>query len=194
MQYTEGEIVREYQQARYKNKQIGILAQLNTCQRKDIIEILERNGVEIPDKYKASREEEYNYGTMVAKEKKPYRMQSTPANRQKKTVKPEETSRADELPFPDGEEPEITYVTPEDPLPEEEVTLLVDNQPIYKIQKSELPHEYPKHRNVSKDKSDGLYYTTWLRMELLDRKMTKLERKYKRLKKLYKQLANFILG
>lgn len=171
MQYTEGEIVREYNQARYKNKQIGILAQLNTCQRKDIIEILERNGVEIPDKYKASREEEYNYGVMVAKEKKPYKMQPTPANRRKKAVKPEEA--------------------PKEKDPEEEIDEEIE---AYELQKSEPPHEDPEHLNIPKEKSDGQYYTTWLRLELLDRKMTKLERKYKRLKKLYKQLANFILG
>lgn len=170
MQYTEGEIVREFNQARYKNKQIGILAQLNTCQRKDIIEILERNGVEIPDKYKASREEEYDYGTMVAKEKRPYRMKS-------KAKEPEEESKKD----------------PEEELEEEVDDYLKAQEEIktYTIPEKEFP-KTEKYKSVEKPKADQ--YTTWLRLELLDRRITKLERKYKRLKKMYKQLANFILG
>lgn len=170
MQYTEGEIVREFNQARYKNKQIGILAQLNTCQRKDIIEILERNGVEIPDKYKASREEEYNYGTMVAKEKRPYRMKS-------KAKEPEEEPKKD----------------PEEEL-EEEVDDYLKAQE--KTQTYTIPEkEFPKAKdNKSVDKPKADQYATWLRLELLDRRITKLERKYKRLKKLYRQLAKIILG
>ena len=169
MQYTEGEIVREYQQARYKNKQIGILSQLNTCSRKDIIEILERNGVEIPDKYKASREEEYNYSVMVSKEKKSPKFKETPINTKRK---------------PKSSEPKQEEVkTPE----------LDEEIEVYELNKTEKPKTDPE-RDVPKEKSDGLYYTTWLRLELLDRKMTKLERKYKRLKKMYKQLAKYILG
>ena len=189
MQYTEGEIVREYNQARYKNKQIGILAQLNTCQRKDIIEILERNGVEIPDKYKTSREEEYNYGTMVAKEKRPYRMKSKVKEPEKA---PEEKLDKEVDDYLKAQEETKTYIIPEKEFPKTE-RIYVDGQLIYSTdqnQQSNLENEKPNI--VDKPKAD--YYATWLRLELLDRKMTKLERKYKRLKKMYKQLAKFILG
>lgn len=172
MQYTEGEIVREYNQARYKNKQIGILAQLNTCQRKDIIEILERNGVEIPDKYKASREEEYNYGTMVAKEKRPYRMKSKVKEPEKA---PEEKLEEEVDEYLKAQEEIKTYIIPEKEFPKSENTSTL---------------EKPKDWETKKPD----YYATWLRLELLDRRITKLERKYKRLKKMYKQLAKFILG
>lgn len=174
MQYTEGEIVREFNQARYKNKQIGILAQLNTCQRKDIIEILERNGVEIPDKYKASREEEYNYGTMVAKEKRPYRMKS-------KVKEPEEELEEEVDEYLKAQEETKTYIIPKKEFPKSE-----------SIQNQQNNLENEKLNTVDKPKAD--YYATWLRLELLDRRITKLERKNKRLKKMYKQLAKFILG
>lgn len=182
MQYTEGEIVREFNQARYKNKQIGILAQLNTCQRKDIIEILERNGVEIPDKYKASREEEYDYGTMVAKEKRPYRMKSKAKEPEEETKKdPEEELEEEVDDYLKAQEETQTYIIPKKEFPKSES---IQNQ------QSDLENE--KLNTVDKPKAD--YYATWLRLELLDRRITKLERKYKRLKKMYKQLAKFILG
>lgn len=165
MQYTEGKIVREYNQARYKNKQIGILAQLNTCHRKDIIEILERNGVVIPDKYKHSHEEEYDYKAMVSKEKTPYKMQ-------KKSDKPKE-------------EPKEPEKDPEEELEEEVEEYLKATLPTPEIQ---IPEE------VKEIKSDKPYYFIWLALTSLDRRITKLERKYKRLKKLYRQLAKIILG
>lgn len=196
MQYTEGEIVREFNQARYKNKQIGILAQLNTCQRKDIIEILERNGVEIPDKYKASREEEYNYGTMVAKEKRPYRMKSKVKEPKKEPEKdPEEELeeevddylKAQAIAQIKAQEETKTYIIPE------KQSMYADGQLIYSIDKNQQSDlENKKLNTVDKPKAD--YYATWLRLELLDRRIQKLERKYKKLKKLYKQLAKFILG
>ena len=40
MQMTEGEIRRDYASAKNKNMQIGILADLNCCSRKKIMEIL----------------------------------------------------------------------------------------------------------------------------------------------------------
>lgn len=172
MQYTEGEIVREYQQARYKNKQIGILSQLNTCSRKDIIKILEKNGVEVPSNFKNSHEEEYDYKKMVGVEKTSPKFKEPPINTKRK---------------PKSSEPKQEEVkTPEEELDEE--------IEIYELNKTEKSQTDPEHRDVPKEKSDGLYYTTWLRLELLDRKITKLERKYKRLKKMYKQLAKFILG
>lgn len=168
MQYTEGKIVREYNQARYKNKQIGILAQLNTCHRKDIIEILERNGVVIPDKYKHSHEEEYDYKAMVSKEKTPYKMQQE----KKKADKPKE-------------EPKEPEKDPEEELEEEVEEYLKATLPTPEIQ---IPEE------VKEIKSDKPYYFIWLALTSLDRRITKLERKYKRLKKEYKQLAKIILG
>lgn len=175
MQYTEGEIVREYQQARYKNKQIGILSQLNTCSRKDIIKILEKNGVEVPSNFKNSHEEEYDYKKMVATEKTSPKFKEPPINTKRK---------------PKSSEPKQEEIkTPEEELDEE--------IEVYELNKTEKPQIAPEREKLNTSehqKPDGLYYTTWLRLELLDCKMTKLERKYKRLKKMYKQLAKFILG
>ena len=44
---SEGDIVANYKMAKYKYRQIGILADLNLCKRKDIIAILEKNGAYI---------------------------------------------------------------------------------------------------------------------------------------------------
>lgn len=164
MQYTEGEIVREYNQARYKNKQIGILSQLNTCSRKDIIKILEKNGVVVPDKYKHSHEEEYDYKAMVSKEKTPYKMQKKKADKPKEEPKEPEKDPEEELEEEVEEYLKATLPAPEIPIPEKEI------------------------------KSDKPYYFIWLALTSLDRRITKLERKYKRLKKLYRQLAKIILG
>lgn len=184
MQYTEGEIVREYQQARYKNKQIGILSQLNTCSRKDIIKILEKNGVEVPSNFKNSHEEEYDYKKMVGVEKTSPKFKEPPTDYSFGTLCLN-TKRK-----PKSSEPKQEEVkTPEEELDEE--------IEIYELNKSEKPQIDPEHEKLNTSehqKPDGLYYTTWLRLELLDRRITKLERKNKRLKKLYKQLANFILG
>lgn len=46
-------------------------------------------------------------------DKKPQKAEQKPEKAE------EEAPKADELPFPDGEDPEITHVSPEDPLPEE---------------------------------------------------------------------------
>lgn len=43
------EIVRSYKQADNKWKQIGILAELNNCGRKDIVRVLQRNKLWVPD-------------------------------------------------------------------------------------------------------------------------------------------------
>ena len=48
MQMTDNEIVRSYQHAANRTKQISILAELNACSKAQIREILERNGCEVP--------------------------------------------------------------------------------------------------------------------------------------------------
>lgn len=48
MQMTENEIVKSYKEAKEKGKQIGILADLNGCQRQEITAILRNNGVDLP--------------------------------------------------------------------------------------------------------------------------------------------------
>lgn len=44
MQMTEQEICKEYREAKDPNRQLTILAQLNTCEPGDILAILEKNG------------------------------------------------------------------------------------------------------------------------------------------------------
>ena len=44
MQMTENEIVKSYKQSTKKVQQIGILADLNLCTKKEIRAILEKNG------------------------------------------------------------------------------------------------------------------------------------------------------
>lgn len=48
MQMTEAEIVRSYQHALNRTKQISILAELNACSKAQIRDILEKNGEEVP--------------------------------------------------------------------------------------------------------------------------------------------------
>ena len=45
MEMTNGEIVSSYKQAKHKAQQIGILAELNRCSNKQIIEILLNGGI-----------------------------------------------------------------------------------------------------------------------------------------------------
>lgn len=45
MEMTNGEIVSSYKQAKHKARQIGILAELNRCSNKQIIEILLNGGI-----------------------------------------------------------------------------------------------------------------------------------------------------
>ena len=47
---TDGEIVRSYQQADDKKKQLKILAELNLCKTDDIANILKGAGEEVPEK------------------------------------------------------------------------------------------------------------------------------------------------
>lgn len=46
MQMDEGEITRKYKEAKNKNMQVEILADLNACSKDYIIEILVKNGIE----------------------------------------------------------------------------------------------------------------------------------------------------
>ena len=48
MQMTEAEIVRSYQHAENRTKQISILAELNACSKAEIRDIREKNGEEVP--------------------------------------------------------------------------------------------------------------------------------------------------
>ena len=50
---TDNEIVRSYNEAANKIKQIGILADLTQRKRSDIVHILEKNGAAMPENYKA---------------------------------------------------------------------------------------------------------------------------------------------
>lgn len=45
MQMTEDEIVRSYRNAKNRNTQVTVLAQLNACQKEEIEQILEQKGV-----------------------------------------------------------------------------------------------------------------------------------------------------
>ena len=45
MEMTNGEIVTSYRQAKHKTQQIGILAELNRCSNKKIMEILIKGGI-----------------------------------------------------------------------------------------------------------------------------------------------------
>lgn len=47
LQMTEHEIVQSYMLAKKRGEQIMILADLNCCQKEDIIEVLKKNGVEV---------------------------------------------------------------------------------------------------------------------------------------------------
>lgn len=51
MNMTKEEIVREYMAAKAPQKQIGILADLNVCSKKEIVEILREAGCELPAYY-----------------------------------------------------------------------------------------------------------------------------------------------
>ena len=48
MQMTINEIVKSYKQATKKVQQIGILADLNLCSKKEIRDLLEQNGCDVP--------------------------------------------------------------------------------------------------------------------------------------------------
>lgn len=61
MQMTENEIVRNYREAKNKREQVTILADLNRCEKEEIVEILLKNGVdqrELPRKRKPRKKPE----------------------------------------------------------------------------------------------------------------------------------------
>lgn len=176
MQYTESEIVKEYNQAKYKNKKIGILSQLNTCSRAEIIQILERNGIEVPDKYKASDEEEYDYSIIGRKDRdsdkqptqKPVKSEKSPKNRSKSSKKAENITKE-----------------------------------VHSASEKKAQEEYrePMSANLkfkqedNRDKiSEATYHLVQIGLARIDHRITKIERKQKKLKRLYKQLAKLILG
>lgn len=53
MEMTDNEIVRSYNEAANKTKQIGILADLTQRKVSDIVHILGENGAQLPENYKA---------------------------------------------------------------------------------------------------------------------------------------------
>ena len=48
-QMTEFEIIKDYGEALDKSEQIKILADLNLCRREDIIAVLKKNGIPVPE-------------------------------------------------------------------------------------------------------------------------------------------------
>lgn len=57
MEMKPSEILQSYQNAQYKTKQIGILAELNACSKEDIEEILKQMGAELPKRKYQKKEE-----------------------------------------------------------------------------------------------------------------------------------------
>lgn len=77
MQMTENEIVRNYKQAKKKQEQIKILADLNLCTKKEIRDILEKHGCEVPrygNRYTKSKPAE----TLILQNEEPIRSNETP--------------------------------------------------------------------------------------------------------------------
>lgn len=180
MQYTESEIVREYNHAKYKNHKIGILAQLNCVKRWEIIEILERNGVEVPKNYKDSTEEEY----------KPLPEYNKPG-RPKGSVN--KTPKRDKQPL---EKPVEVEEIPQNRLIESEKSdsITKQSETIKKVnnQSDKRYTETPKRENDMI--SEATYHLVQMSLARIERRITRIERKQKKLKRLYKQLARFILG
>lgn len=178
MQYTESEIVKEYNQAKYKNKKIGILSQLNTCSRAEIIRILEKNGIKVPDKYKASDEEEYDYSIIGRKDRdenpdkqptqKPVKNEKSPKNRSESSKKAENITK--EVHSASEKKAQEEYREP---------------------MSANLKIKQEDNRNGI---SEATYHLVQISLARIDHRITKIERKQKKLKRLYKQLANLILG
>ena len=59
MEMTELDIVRDYGQAANKAAQIGILADLNLCSPADIVGVLQKNGVPLPEDVTSKRYKEF---------------------------------------------------------------------------------------------------------------------------------------
>lgn len=178
MQYTESEIVKKYNEAKYKYRQIGILADLNCVKREDIIEILEHNGVEIPEDYKKRKTEEKEN---VSKKR----------GRPKGSVN--KTKKADKQPL---EKPVEVEEIPQNRLIESEKpdSITKQSETIKSInnQSDKRYTETPKRENDMI--SEATYHLVQMSLARIERRITRIERKQKKLKRLYKQLARFILG
>lgn len=69
MQMSENEIVRNYRESKNKREQVTILADLNRCDKEEIIAILLKNGVdqrELPRKRKSKKSPEEEKKTQSA--------------------------------------------------------------------------------------------------------------------------------
>lgn len=62
MTMTNEEIIRDYREAKSPMKQIGILADMNCCTRKEIVAILAEAGEEIPKQYQKRPKAEKSRG------------------------------------------------------------------------------------------------------------------------------------
>lgn len=73
MYMTPGEICKEYNQAKFKKKQIAILADQNCCEKEDIMKILLENGIELPaekQKKPTAKPKDTKAGNTAPKEEK----------------------------------------------------------------------------------------------------------------------------
>lgn len=171
MQYTEREIVREYNSAKYRNKKIGVLAQLNLVTRKDIIDILERNGVEVPQKYKDSAKEEYMPETKRGSEK------GTKVKKEDRPVK--------EVKISEDAEKAINLIEETEEKEEKTTEMLCGND----ILSTKTVNEVADEDIVTK----AIYKLVAAGLDNINHRLCKIEKRQKRLEKCYKLLANIIL-
>ncbi len=171
MQYTENEIVREYLQAKYRNKKIGVLSQLNCCSRAEIIDILERHDVNVPKEYKRSKEEEYSYKALVSGRKDEPKPKQEPKPKPKPEPKPKQ-----------------------EPIKES----VKKSEPVKEPVKEPEPIKEPLSANLDIPKEHG---HTDIRYEFIaymlskaEKKLKKMRKKQKKLEKLYKDLAHMIMS
>ena len=72
MTMTNEEIIRDYREAKAPMKQIGILADMNCCTRKEIVAILADAGLEVPKQYqKRPKAEKTRGGGVLWKQSAP---------------------------------------------------------------------------------------------------------------------------
>ena len=57
MEMKPSEILQSYENAQYKTKQIGVLAELNACSKDEITDILKEMGAELPKRKYRKKEE-----------------------------------------------------------------------------------------------------------------------------------------
>lgn len=92
MTMTNEEIVRDYKAAKAPQKQIGILADLNACSKKEIVEILREAGCELPAYYtKKPKEtpEQTKEAVINAMKDAPLVLEPAPAQEPKTHIAPE---------------------------------------------------------------------------------------------------------